>query len=166
MSAFTESGKMVATTSRRQRFKDGARRLRGKVINKQNIPGFVTVLNLLILMGMICFQWLGNPHGPEMPYGFVAPLGSLFLSGLLMWYNWTQYSTMSRAFKNKTSVIKPSKQVLITGALGMVFTGGLMVLAILYPTKDPCCPGGQIAKRVKKGSCKPGGYPGSSPEDS
>ena len=159
------SNKWATPMTRRQKFKDGARRLRVKVINKQNIPGFVTVLNLLILMGMICFQWLGNPHGPEMPYGFVAPLGSLFLSALMMWYNWSQYSIMSRAYKASNSTIKPPKQVLVTGALGIVFTAGLMVLAILYPTKDPCCPGGQIADRVKKGSCKPPS-PASSPQDS
>ena len=156
--------------TRRQKFKDGARRMGGHIVKRVTykntvnaLPVFAMLGNLSVVIFVIVAKWIGNPLGAEMPYDWKAPFGSLVLSLLMMWYTTQQYFNAKSDYKAGTSSNKPSKVSIITGVVGLLLTGSLVILAILYPTKDPCCPGGQIADRVKKGSCKPGSFPGSSP---
>ena len=108
------------------------------------IPVIIMTLQFGVLVVMMATNWF-NKSPPEMPYDFTAPAGSLVLGLIMLMYN----------FKKHTA--KPPqipKSVLVVNAIWMVITVVLLVLALIYPERQCCCPGGVRAEKVPMGSCE------------
>ena len=95
-----------------------------------------------VLVFMMVTNWF-NKSPPEMPYNFTAPAGSLGLGFIMLFYNYRKWKAQKIPFT-----------VLMVNGVWMLVTVALLILAIVYPERQCCCPGGVKAEKVDMGSCE------------
>lgn len=91
---------------------------------------------------MMITTWFSKDP-PEMPYNWTAPAGSLTLGFIMLIYNTVKFKKQ-----------QVPGTVLAVNVVWLFVTGILLVLALIYPEKQCCCPGGVKANKVDMGSCE------------